>query len=232
MPVSYANLTAFVAALAKLVPDMKGGYTEADFVTDAVSRFSEEIPAELTIDVGDGSTTEWALGSDTFATFLPGFSESWPITVERLSSANAAQNPPVPWGDAVRIDRRSLAGVPTLYLVFPTAPPAAGKARVHFRSTWTVSATVDLPAVFHTAIVKKAGALKCAALAIYYAQTIDPNGGSDIFDARQYVESYAKRAEELEAEVAKTIRGAGDAPGMSRGRASTGIARVYAPWGS
>ena len=92
MPVSYANLTAFVAALAKLVPDMKGAYTEADFVTDAVTRFSEQIPAELTVDVGDGSTTEFELGASSFATFVLGFSEGWPITVERLSSANAAQN--------------------------------------------------------------------------------------------------------------------------------------------
>lgn len=232
MPVSYATLSAFVAALAKLVPDMKGGYTEADFVTDAVTRFSEEIPAELSVDVGDGTLTEWELGTTTFATFALGFSESWPITVERLSSANAAQNPPVAWGDKVRIDKRAVAGVPKLYLVFPSAPPAAGQARVHFSAPWTVSTTVDLPATYHTAIVKKAGALKCRALALFYAQTIDPAGGSDIFDARQYADSYAKRAEELEVDFDRIVAGAGEAPGMSFGRARSTIPRVFAPWGS
>lgn len=232
MPVSYANLTAFVAALAKLVPDMKGGYTEADFVTDAVTRFSEQIPAELTVDVGDGSTTEFELGASSFATFVLGFSEGWPITVERLSSANAAQNPPVAWGEKVRIDKRAVAGVPKLYLVFPSAPPAAGKARVHFSVPWTVSTTVDLPAAYHTAVVKKAGALKCEALSLFYANTIDPSGGSDIFDARQYADTYAKRAEELSVDFDRIVSGAGEAPGMSFGRARSAIPRVFAPWGS
>lgn len=232
MPVSYANLTAFVAALAKLVPDMKGGYTEADFVTDAVTRFSEQIPAELTADAGDGSATEFELGASPFGSFALGFSEGWPITVERLTSGNVAMNPPQAWGEKVRIDKRAVSGVPKLYLVFPSAPPAAGKARVHFSAPWTVSTTVDLPAAYHTAVVKKAGALKCRALALFYAQTIDPSGGSDIFDARQYADAYAKRADELEEDFDRIVAGAGEAPGMSFGRARSRIPRVFAPWGS
>jgi len=232
VPVSYANSAAFVAALAKLVPDMKGGYTEADFVTDALARFSEDNPAELTVDVGDGSTTEYQLGASSFATFVLGFSEANPITVERLDSSGDPYNPPEPWAERVRIDRRTLAGVPALYLVFPTAPAAAGKARVHFKAPYTIGAsTTDLPAMFHTAVVRKAAALKCSALSTYYKQTIDPAGGSDIFDARQYAQSYADDAARFEAEYEKVVRNLGEPAGLSFGRARSAIPRVFRPWG-
>lgn len=232
MPVTYANSAAFVAALAKLVPDMKGGYTEADFISDAVARLSEDVPGYATVDVGDGSLYEWALGSGTFASWVVGFSESWPVQFEQLNAAGAPYRPPAPFtGDTPYFDERTASSVPALYLVFVTAPAAAAKARVRFRIPWTIGAsTYTVPAPYHVAVVKLAASLKCSALSTFYKQTIDPAGGSDIFDARQYAESYASDAERFLGEYRDAVPELGSAAGLAFGNVTTGIPRVFPAW--
>lgn len=233
MAVTYANQAAFVAALAKLVPDMKGGYTEADFIQEAVNRLSEDVPGYATADVGDGSTYEWALGTSPFASWVVGFSEAWPIQVEQLNAAGAPYRPPAPFsGDAPYFDERTSGGVPTLYLVFVTAPGSTAKARIRFRIPWTIGvSTYTVPAAFHVAVVKLAAALKCSALSTYYKQTIDPAGGSDIFDARQYAESYASDAERFLAEYRAAVPPVSSSAGLAFGRVSTALPTIFPAWG-
>lgn len=234
MPVTYANQAAFVAALAKLVPDMKGAYTEADFVTEAVDALSEDQPGWETVDVGDGSTLAWRLGlaAAPFASFVIGFSDLWPLEVEVLDAAGAPYRPPAIYTPAPYFEKRYASATPELWLVFETAPSATGKARVRFAKPWTVSATaVDVPARWHAAVVKKAAAKKCAALSTFYKESIDPAGGSDIFDARQYAESYAADAERWDAEYAKLVGIGGGEVAIEHGPIQRGAPTAFRPWG-
>jgi len=79
------------------------------------------------------------------------------------------------------------------------------------------------------AVVKKAAAKKCAALSTYYKQSIDPAGGSDIFDARQYAEAYAVDAKRWGAEYAELVGLGPNETGFSTGRIRRGQPTVFRP---
>lgn len=230
MPVTLASESAFVAQLALLVPDMKGGYTEANFVQEAVDALSEDVPGWEAVDVGDGSTRAWQLGASPFGGFLIGFSDVWPIEYEALDSSGSPFADPADFTPAPRLDQR-YSSAPQLWLVFPVAPGSSSKCRVKFRKPWTISgSTITVPARWHLAVVKKAAAKKCAALATFYKNSIDPSGGSDIFDARQYAQSYADDAERWDAEYAKLV-GLGSAEsGFEAGQVKRGAPSAFSPW--
>lgn len=234
MPITFANEAAYVAQLAKLVPDMKGGYAEADFIQEALRDLSEDYPAWDTADVGDGATREWTLGTGVFATFAIGFSDLWPVTFELLDAAGNPLADPVEYDPRPAIRRRASGGTPSMVLSFPSAPAAAAKCRVWWQKRWTVGAgATTVPAELQLSVVHKAAAKKCAALSTYYKASIDPAGGSDIFDARQYAEQYANDAERWDAEYAKVIGLGGDETGFVHGSiGSDSLPRVFRPWGT
>lgn len=90
----FSNLTAFATRLTELVKDTKPGYTDADFVDDALKRYAEDYPCEVTADVGDGTTFEWDLSAAPFARFDRGLSDVWPMEVEDLDEDSAPYRPP------------------------------------------------------------------------------------------------------------------------------------------
>lgn len=236
MAVTYANLEEFTLALGVLVPDMKAAYVEEDFIAQAVARLSEDFPAWATADLGDGSTTEWQLGEvgGDLEAFVVGFSDTWPFTCEELNAEDEPFAEPVRYPITPRIDVRTVAGVPTSFLVFSSAPSTNAKCRVRFRVEWEIEeSSTTVPAKFHVAVVKLAAALKCAALATFYKASIDPAGGSDIFDARQYAEAYGADAERWRAEYRDAVGGSGGLRvGFATTKARTSVPQVFRPWGS
>lgn len=227
MPVTYADSAAFVAALAKLCPDMKGAYTEVDFITEAIDVLAEDVPAWETVDVGDGATLAWELGASPFGGWTVGFSDLWPFTAEVLDAAGNPYRPPGNFTPRPYLEQRYVGGVPKQYLVFQTAPSSTGKARILFQRLWTLA---TLPPRFHRAVVVKAAAKKCSALSTFYKESIDPAGGSDIFDARQYAQSYADDAERLDAEYAKQVGIGGGETAIEHGCIDRRQPNALRPW--
>lgn len=233
MPITFANEAAFVAQLAALVPDMKGGYAEADFVQEAVRVLSEDVPAWEEVDVGDGTTKAWTLGASPFGGWAAGFSDLWPVTFEVLDEDGLPFEPPVDYTPAPRIVERTVSANPAHVLSFRDAPATTAKCRVRFRKPWTIAAgSTNVPAHLQLAVVKKAAAKKCAALATFYRSTIDPAGGSDIFDARMYAEGYAADAKRWNAEYADLVGLGPNETGFVSGTIRRGQATAFRPRGS
>lgn len=229
----FARLADFGAAVTELVPDTKGGYTDSDFVLEAARRYAEARPAIESQDLGDGSTSEWVLGDAPFGSWAEGFSDQWPVTVEQLDTTNAPQKPQqhLAEGPDFWFERRFVSSELRRYLVFDTAPPAAGKVRVRFRRAYTIddedTPTVEVPTHHHLAVVYKACELKCAALVGEYQRSIDPAGGSDIFDANMYVRQYADGVNHWRQEYEKILGLNASAQSFSSGRVRTAGARAW-----
>lgn len=232
MPITFANQAAFVAQLALFVPDMKGGYTEADFIQEAVAILSEDKPAWEEVDVGDGTTKVWTLGASPFGGWATGFSDLWPVEYEALDSDGNPYEPPILYTPRPRIVQRTSGGNPALVLSFSSAPSATAKCRVKFRKPWTIaSGSTNVPNHLQLAVVKKAAAKKCAALSTFYKQSIDPAGGSDIFDARMYAEQYASDAKRWGAEYAELVGLGGEETRVAFGAVRRGQATAFGPRG-
>jgi hypothetical protein len=347
----FSNLTAYGTRLAELVRGTKPGYTDADFVDEALRRYAEDFPCEVTVDIGDGTTTEWMLGDGDFARFDRAISDAWPVRAERLASgvpvnprewfqadtdfwidsreaevaapaapvlalagvgagnvdngahtvkvtfvlpegetaASAASNSitvadkttngklavsGIPLGPSACTARKlyllpvggtvwrlvttisdnttttatldstdaSIAAtaaapsdalvVPRQYLVWRSAP-ATDAARVRFRRRWRVS---DSPvknevAVQHQdAVCYLAAEFKCLALADYYADTVDANGGSDVFEGKSTAETYRSLAKDWRAKYSRIV-GLGQQGGsLTAGTVETGNLRVWPAW--
>jgi len=200
----FANLAAYGTYLGEIVPDAKASTTNEQFVTAALLRLSEEQPCVEAVDVGDGSTKEWTLGSGDFARWQQGFSERFELTVERLVAAASTFDPTyleegVDW----KIEQRTTGGAPVYVLRFVTAPSSTDKVRVRFSRPWRVSGTggsaiSEVPGNLQMAVIYKAAELKCNALAAIYASTVDTTVASDVFQADPTVERYGRRAGEFE----------------------------------
>lgn len=233
MAITFANEAAYVAHLAKLVPDMKGAFTEADFIQEAVDALSEDVPAWATVDVGDGSTREWTLGVSPFASWVEGFSDLWPVCYELLDASGNPLATPAEYRPAPRIVQRVVSTVPRRVLSFEVAPSSTAKCRVLFQVRWSIAAdSTNVPSRLQLAVVKKAAAKKCAALASFYMESIDPAGGSEIFDARQFAKDYADRAEGWDAEYAKLVGLGGGETGFASGRVRRDQPTAFRPWSS
>jgi hypothetical protein len=204
----YTNLTGYATRVTELVPDAKGGYTDSDFVKDALERYAEAYPCWEQADIGDGSTTAWLMGTSPFAGFLLGYSDLFEVRVEELS-ASASQRPQVwmdPDGD-YWLERRTVSGAPKIYLVFLRAPATTG-ARVHWRRRWTVTDSPnanEVPLNHQEAVVFRACAYKCSALASWYRRTVDPGSGSDYFAANDTADAYAREAKRWEEEFRRVL---------------------------
>lgn len=198
----FATLSAYATHLGEIVPDAKSSTSNTDFVTAALLRLSEEQPCVEAVDVGDGSTKEWTLGSGDFARWQQGFSERFEMTVERLVAAASLFDPTyleegVDW----KIEQRTSSGAPVYILRFVTAPSSTDKVRVRFSRPWRVTASPalnEVPGNLQMAVIYKAAELKCNALAAIYASTVDTNVASDVFQADPTVERYGRRAGEFE----------------------------------
>lgn len=234
----FANLTAVVAAIDELVPDMKGAYDEAGFVLQGIARLSDSQPAVESVDVGDGTTREWVLpgatSADPFYRYETGFSDRWPLEIEQLTTGDVPSADAEEYSGRWRVEDRTVSGSLKRYLIFATAPATAAKARVRFRRPWivrnvagAVAALVEVPKHYQMALVYFACAEKCDALAALYRSSIDPSGGSDIFDARQYADSYETKADKFRDQAAG-ISGVGDdEQSFSAGTIHTGEVTVF-----
>lgn len=199
----FAALADYVSFLGQIVPDTKATTTNEDFVKAALQRLSEEVPCVEAVDVGDGSTLEWTLGSGDFGRWQAGFSERYEVTVERLVAGASSFNPSylVEGGDW-RLEHRSSSGAPTLTLRFAAAPSSTDKVRVRFSRHWRVtsggSAVNEVPGNLQMALVYKAAELKCRALAAIYASTVDTGVASEVFVADPTHSRYLRQAGEFE----------------------------------
>lgn len=200
----FTALADYATYLGELVPDAKSSTTNEQFVTAALQRLSEEHPCVEAVDIGDGSTKEWTLGSGSFSRWQAGFSEQFEMTVERLVAAASVFDPTyLEEGLDWKIEHRSSSGVPTWTLRFATAPSSTDKVRVRFSRPWRVSgsgggAINEVPGNLQMAVIYKAAELKCNALAAIYASTVDATVASDVFQADPTVERYGRRAGEFE----------------------------------
>lgn len=215
-----ADLAAFITALDELVPDSKGNYSEAGFIAQGIAKFSDSIPCVESVDLGDGSTRSWvlpgALSTDPFYRWSPGFSDRWPVEIEQLTTSDLSCEPPEEFAGSFRVEHRTVAGVQKRYLVLDSAPASTSKVRVRFSRPYIVrnaaspiTALVEVPQHFQMAVLYAAAAEKCDALAAFYRASIDPAGGSDIFDARQYADSYNRQADRFREQFAE-LSGVGD----------------------
>lgn len=200
----FTALADYVTMLGHLVPDTKGNTSNEDFVTAALQRLSEESPCVEAVDIGDGTTKEWVLGTTPFERWKNGFSEQFAVSVERLVAAASSFDPSyleegVDW----KLEHRSSSGAPTLTLRFATAPSSTDKVRVRFSRHWRVSGTGgsainEVPGNLQMALVYKAAELKCKALASIYASTVDTGVASDVFVADPTHSRYLRQAGEFE----------------------------------
>ena len=120
----------------------------------------------------------WVLPGASAAPFelwSSGFSERYPVNVERLVAAAPIWDPEhLEEGEDFRLEWRTSSGTTTLWLVFESAPPSADKVRARFRRLYTVvTTTVEVPAHLHLAVAYKAAELQCAKLARAYASPVD-----------------------------------------------------------
>lgn len=229
----FASLSDFASALASLVSDDRGGQADSDFVVMALQSYAESHPRWVVVDVGDGTTKAWPLGTDPFDEWVPGFSGQYSVGVEQLSSGSP-QSPRVDLrpGTAWRIEPRVSGGSVVDHLVFEDAPTVADQVRVRFRASYTVTDAPlnNVPVAHQLAVVYRAAAYKCTALASAYRKTVDAVGGSDLFDGLATADAYERDARKWLADYRRTI-GAGPQHGFSSGRVSENRARVF-PRGS
>jgi hypothetical protein len=222
VPLTFANESQFAAHLAKLVPDTKTSVTDAQFVQEAVRALNEDYPGWETVDVGDGTTKRWVLGTAPFTGYVLGYSDLYPIEVEQLDGAGNPYDPASLYVPAPKVVEEFTGGAPTKALRFETAPAASGKARVKFQKAWEIGAsTTNIPAPLQLSIVHKAAAKKCRALASYARSTIDPMGGSELYDAQQRADGYESEADRWDKEYAKIVGVGGDEIGFTHGRVRT-----------
>jgi len=226
----FTNLTGYATRVGELVPDTKGGYTDADFVKDALERYSESYPCWEQADIGDGTQREWPLNASPFGGFVLGYSDLIGMRVEELSAA-APQVPPVflLHGRAWWLDRRTVSSAPVLYLVFETAPHATDKVRVHWKRRWTVAdpSTNQVPQHHHMAVVYRACAYKCAALSAYYRRSVDSVGGSDAFSAIEVADGYDRQAKSFLGDFNRVLGVGGPSPSLTVGRVVRSRTRVF-----
>lgn len=195
----FENLSGYVAAVRSLVPDNKGGYVDRDFVSRAIEGYSEDNPAYVVVDVGDGSAKAWAVGTSPLSGWVPGFSESHGFTVETLSGGSS-QTPRhfLDDGRDFWTEYRDVSGTATLHLVTQFAPSSADQYRVRFRKRWLVddeaSPSNEIPLHHQMAVVYAAAAEKSQALASWYRRTADPDSGSDLFSASEVADGYMQNA--------------------------------------
>lgn len=197
-------LADYATFVGQLVPDTKAATTNSEFVTAALQRLSEEHPCVEAVDIGDGTTKEWTLGSSPFERWQTGFSEQFEVSVERLIAAASVFDPTYfEEGSDWKIEQRSSSGLPTLTLRFASAPSSTDKVRVRFSRHWRVSGVSpsvinEVPGNLQMAVVYKACELKCRALAAIYASTVDTNVASDVFVADPTHSRYLRQSGEFE----------------------------------
>ena len=237
----FADLTGYATRLTQLVSDTKGGFADKDFVSDALERYCEDYPCEVTTDIGDGTTKEWDLSATPFTKFDRGQSDQWPVQVERLDGSSLPLSPQE-WfqpGTDFWIDAREVSGVPKLYLVFRSAPPTT-KWRVRWRRRWRVSDAVvspaaaavnEVPTHHQNAVVYLAAEIKCLSLASFYAGTVDNVGGSDLFEGKSTAQLFRTMAKDWRARY-ETILGIGRRAGITVGVVDDGNLRVWPRWSS
>lgn len=227
----FSDMADFAEKVGELVPDTKGGYDDADFVDAALRAYSGKYPAEDTADIGDSSTQEWVMGTAPFADWAEGFSDQWPVEIEQLDGGTPTR--PQTW---LRRDiewwweRRDSSGLKRV-LVFADAPDATDQVRVHWKRPFAISgSTVEVPTAHQMAVVYRACQLKCEALASWYQRTIDPAGGSDIFDGVAYVDRYAEGAKRWAKLAGEVLGVETESTHIRRARIRTGRDRVFHRW--
>lgn len=235
----FADLSAFKSCIDELVPDSRGDFDEDKFVEQALARLADDHPAVEAVDVGDGTVRAWVLPGDTgdpFERWAPGFSDRFPLDVELLTTGDVAIEPPSDYPSEFRIETRWVSGALAFYLVVGSAPAANAKARVRFRRPYIVrdavedpaaDAVVEVPRHFQMAVVFWACALKCDSLASFYRSSIDPNGGSDIFDARQFAKDYVDQAEKFRERYAELSGVGDDEVSFSHGQIDDNVLTVF-----
>ena len=205
----FVSLATAAAALTAKVPDTKGGYTDSDFILEALRELSDAYQGWATADVGDGSAREFITGAGgSLTSWVAGYSEHGGVELEELSAAATPCNPPrlLVHGQDWWFDRRTLSGSARLYIVTSSAP-GTSLLRVRFPIRWvaTDTPTFTLPDHLHMALVYKAASLKCGALGAYYRSTVDAAGGSDTFEAEPVSASYFRAVGHWEKEYKRAL---------------------------
>ena len=238
----FSSLADFIAAVDSLVPDPKGAYDESAFIAQALARLSDDVPAVESVDLSGAFFDDAFFDPDFFETegteylvpgvFFPrwsvGFSDRFPIDAEALDSKGKPFASPEDWHGQIRTENRWANGALSTYLVFYEAPTSTSKARVRFRRPYSVTSTlVEVPPRFQMAVVFWAASLKCEALGSLYRSSVDPAGGSDIFDARMFAKDYDDKADAWRARYAELTDVGGDEPSFSTGRVKTSEGLVF-----
>lgn len=203
----FTSLATAAAALTAKVPDTKGGYTDSDFILEALRELSDAYQGWCTVDVGDGSTREWITGAGgSLTAWVAGYSEHGAVELEELSAAATPCNPPrlLVYGQDWWYDRRTTSTLARLYIVVGSAP-GTSLLRIRFPIRWTAGASIDLPDHLHMALIYKAASLKCGALGAYYRSTVDAAGGSDSFEAEPVSSSYFRAVGHWEREYKRAL---------------------------
>lgn len=223
----FADAAGFATALRELVPDTKAQRTDADLVSQALERYAERFPSWQSADIGDGSTFEWRLGVASTAAFedvLIGYSELHGFDVQELDTGDVPYRPQVSLrsGRDFYLDRRTVSGEAALFLVFLDAP---SRVRVTWRKRW---ALLEVPVAHQMAIVYRAAAYKCEALASVYAASVDPTAtGTDLFSGDPKVEGYRSQARTFMSNVEGILGVGTPSSGLSVGQVRTGQLRVF-----
>lgn len=218
----FDGLTDYAQALAELVKDERGSRDDTDLVGDALDRYSEMVPCVESVDIGDGTLKEWEIGEAPFDTWSFGFSEREQLQIEELSG-DAPQEPPVVvTKDLYRLEERTDAGSPVLWLVFLETPQASpNQHRVRFRRKWAIE---EIRLHDQMGVVEIAAAIKCEMLRAVYASTRTEQ--SDLFDGSSKVDQYERLARDYWARARRRL-GLGGGRGLRAGRIRSGKLDVF-----